>query len=316
MDIDLLQKTYNRFANSYDLEKQIDTSKYSKKTYYDLKSNPQYCRFCEKIYPEVSFKTESHLIPKFLGSKYLLSHFECDDCNSKFKLYENDLANFIGAIRSIVGIKGKSKNPKYVKKDLMIFQEEDQTIQFVSPEIFESIQNGEKDIMIKTTKDKFTPSNAYKALLKIALCLVEEEDISNFRNAFKFLTSDDEELNEKMKNSMNVIRIFVPGPSIPQNPIVHLFKRKDNTIELPERIMVIHIRNLKYQIPLPFNSNDNYLIGKTLDVPMYPIILKQEYAEKFGNFQFEAIDLSSKNIVINKNEGIGLKIKDLKRYNC
>lgn len=314
MDYDLLRKTYKRFLDSFELEKAIDTNTFERKTYLDSKSNPQYCRFCNRYFPEVSFKTDSHLIPQFLGSKYLLSHFECDNCNSHFKSYENDFANFIGVIRSIAGITGKSRNPKLSTDKLKIFQEEDKTIRFVSADIVKAIENGDKQIMIPAVKNKFTPINVYRAILKIALGLIEESEVNNFRSAFEFLLSDDDIYYNKVKNSMTIMRIFVPGPSVLESPHVHLWKRKSLEIEMPEKLAVIHVKNLKYIIPIPLNKNDNHLKGKSLEVPMCPIILPDTYVKKYGNFQFEAIDLSGKEVIKGKDDTIGLNISNLKKY--
>ncbi len=309
-----LMEVFEHFVNSYELEIGINTSIYQKKSYFGIKSEPQCCRFCGKTYPETTFKTDSHLIPKFLGSKFLLSYFECDECNSQFKLFENDYANFIGAIRSITGIKGSSKNPKYSKGELTIYQDEENRVIFASPKLVEELEKGKDQILLPTSRNKFTPINVYKCLLKIGLCMIDSSEVSNFKSAFNFLKNDEEEVYNNVKNSMNIIRIFVPGPQIPEYPIVHLFKRKSLKIELPEKVVVIHIKNLKYQFALPLNQNDNHLAGKSMDVPMCPIILKNDFIDKFGDFQFEQIDLSSKNPVINKEEGIGLRIRNLKKH--
>ena len=308
------EKAVINFNNSYEFENGIDTSKIDKKTYFSAKDNPKYCRFCDKLYPEISFKTDAHLIPKFLGSKYLLSHFECDNCNAKFKKYENDFANFIGVIRSISGIKGKSKNPKYLSKDLTIFQEDDKTIRFVSPDLVSSIKEGENQFLLKTVKSQYRPIYVFKALLKIALCLIDKKEVDNFKSTFRFLQDENKDVYNKIKSSLKICRIFVPGPPVPETPIVHLWRRKDIRIEIPEKIMVIHVKNLKYQIPIPLNASDKHLDRKSVEVPIFPISLPEGFIDKYGKPQFEIIDLSSKDIIKNREEHIGLNIKDVKRH--
>lgn len=313
MDYELLNKTFDRFDISYELEKIINTAEYDKKTYMGVKEDPQLCRFCNKVSPNVRFKTDAHLIPRFLGSKYLLSIFECDECNSQFKLFENDLANFIGPIRSVVGITGNSKNPKYSKKDLKILQVEDDVVRVVSPEIVENIKNGDRQIIIPAIKDNYVPSNAYKAFLKIALCLIEDNDVTNFEEAFSFLKYGYTKIHQRIKNSMNIIRVFMPGPPLVISPVVRLFKRKNIEVSLPEKILVMHVKNLIYQVVLPLSKNDYHLADITMEIPMCPIILDKRVIEEFGDFQFKSIDLSSNETVKNKNTNIEVKIKDIKK---
>jgi hypothetical protein len=42
------------------------------------------CRFCGKHHDASIFQKDAHIIPHFMGNKYLVSNFECDDCNSSF----------------------------------------------------------------------------------------------------------------------------------------------------------------------------------------------------------------------------------------
>ena len=313
MDYELLNKTFDRFDSSYEREKIINTAKYDRKTYIGVKEHPQLCRFCNKESPNVNFKTDAHLIPRFLGSKYLLSYFECDECNSQFKLFENDLANFIGPIRSIVGITGKSKNPKYSKKELIIRQGEDDVVKVISPEIVEDIKKGDRQISIPAIKDNYVPSNAYKALLKIALCLIKDNETPNFEEAFRFLKYGNNQIHQRIKNSMNIIRVFVPGPPIANTPVVSLFKRKNIEIKLPEKILVMHVKNLTYQVALPLNKNDYHLADITMDIPMYPIIRSKRAIEEYGDLQFKAINLSSDITVKSEDSSIGIKISHMKK---
>lgn len=299
---------YTKFINAYSLEVQIDTSKIDRKTYYGNAGSPKRCRFCNKEYK----KSSSHLIPKFLGSKYLLSNYECDACNAFFKTYDSDLASFIGPIRSISGIKGSSKNPEYKKGDLALINDEDNNIRIVSKEFVDKIEQGETNIQINVIKDKFVPSQVYKALLKIGLSIVNENDVIHFPKAFKFLFEEDVDFRN-LTNSMIIFKIFVPGPPIPESPIIHLFRRKSQTIKVPEKILIIHIKNIKFQICLPFNKLDSHLAGKMLDVPMCPVVLDDKFVQDFGNLQFEQIDLSSNMPVIGKSEGIGLRLKNIRK---
>ncbi|UTH74772.1 HNH endonuclease [Chromobacterium sp. IIBBL 290-4] len=72
------------------------------------------CRYCGKKSPEVSFKTEAHAFPGFIGNNSLFSSDECDSCNELFsRVIEDDLANYIGVERTLKRIRGRNKIPKY-----------------------------------------------------------------------------------------------------------------------------------------------------------------------------------------------------------
>ena len=74
------------------------------------------CRFCLGTYLEARFTKDAHIISELLGNKYLVSDFECYDCNAQFSRCETDLASFIGIARTIKRTKGK-KNPTLESAD-------------------------------------------------------------------------------------------------------------------------------------------------------------------------------------------------------
>jgi hypothetical protein len=308
-----LYRAFQMFNESYDLDLEVDSTKITRKSYFSQKEIPQICRFCNLSFPDTTFNTDSHLIPKFLGSKYLLSNYECDNCNSVFKLYENDFANFIGITRSINGISGKSKNPTYKKDGIKIFQESSGRLIIDSKDFVDKLKKGHDEILIEATRNKFTPINVFKALLKIAVSTIKAEEVENFRKTIEFVRFGEDNLYQKLKNSASIFQIFIPGPPIPEFPIIHMFKRKGDQYHVPERIMILQVRNFKYQVALPFNKNEKKLDVKTVDFPMVPVNLSEEYEAKHGKLQFENINLFDSTPIVNKKDGVGLKIRDLRK---
>ncbi|WDF77125.1 HNH endonuclease [Mucilaginibacter sp. KACC 22773] len=71
------------------------------------------CRFCGVSNDATKFKNIPHIIPQLLGNTHLVSDFECDDCNSHFGRYENDLAYSLGIMRTFYGTKGKGAVPGF-----------------------------------------------------------------------------------------------------------------------------------------------------------------------------------------------------------
>ncbi len=307
-----VRKAYEIFIDSFALDLKVDTKEYDQKYYVAPASDPKVCRFCNNS-GKTSFKTDAHVIPRLLGSRYLLSHFECDECNQYFKRCESDLANFIRPIRSINGITGKSKTPKYKDDNITIFQDEENTIRFASPEVIAQLDAGARQLELELRRGNHIPINVYRALLKIALSFVKEDEVNKFERAFDFLMERDEDLLENHKSSLKIVRIFVPGPPIPEFPVVEMWKRKNMEKEIHDRVMVLHIRNMKFQLPIPFNGNDNHLKGKSVDFPVYPVFLPKEFIERFGSHQYEVIDLSDRTPQKGMKETIGLNVRDLKK---
>lgn len=310
MDLLTQESSFIKFDEVYESECIINTGDFARKTYYGIEQNPQYCRFCNKCSPLVTFQTQAHLIPKLLGSKYLLSYFECDNCNSEFKQYDSDLANFIGVLRTVTGISGKSRVPKYKDKDLVIYQSGEKEITFVSPELTKSIQEGHKQIIINAVKPSFRPINVYKCLLKMGLSIIAHNEAENFRSAYEFLLSNKNQNSEGIQVSMNILQVFVPGPSSLKSPVLHLWRRKDNRLEYPEKVVVLHVKNLKFGFYLPLSINDMHLVGKELKMPILQLVMTKEYIDKHGGPIYKIVNLAENKVIQGKDDILILKQYD------
>ena len=57
--------------------------------------SPRYCRFCRRYEGKTAFRKKAHVIPQGFGNRYLISLEQCDDCNQKCGLIEEDLMNML-----------------------------------------------------------------------------------------------------------------------------------------------------------------------------------------------------------------------------
>src|SRR4051812_14719952 len=72
------------------------------------------CRFCHRGEPEVTFKSDAHAVPEFLGNRSILSLNECDSCNTFFATeYEDHLSKWSLFARSASQVRGKKKKPTF-----------------------------------------------------------------------------------------------------------------------------------------------------------------------------------------------------------
>lgn len=79
------------------------------------------CRFCGRDATQTTFRNEAHLIPAFLGNRYLLFYNECDNCNKIVSTFETHFSAYLGGTMSMTSTMGrKNKLPKFKAADKKI----------------------------------------------------------------------------------------------------------------------------------------------------------------------------------------------------
>jgi hypothetical protein len=121
------------------------------------------CRFCGKSYPETQFSNYSHLLPQFVGNRNLYSDFECDTCNELFSVVENDLAEFLGLSRSILGLAEEKKAARFTARTLFTKSRSfiGHNLLIIAPD---DVEISDNRTTIRYIKNSFLPANVYKAL--------------------------------------------------------------------------------------------------------------------------------------------------------
>lgn len=262
------------------------------------------CWFCKEKMPQVTFKKTAHMIPQLLGNKYGIYGSECDTCNSIFSKYENDLANYLGLQRTLSFLKGQSGVPKYVSPDKMLKASqlppngERPQFKLVSEAVNGShfeIDDEEKKFIINTERHSYRPINVYRAFLKIALMLLEENDLPDYTDAFSFLLNESYSRHHKEDPFFNLYSFFIPGPAYTA-PMVFLFRKKESMRKknVPKIVACIYSNNYMHQIFLPFSAHDldwikRYKKGFFITCP--PLVDKS-WVEKYGEPQHSIKDMS------------------------
>lgn len=255
----------DKFFNSYVIKKTVECIKNNKP---ELRSSSQrVCRFCGLSYGATSFKHDAHLISSFLGNKNLFSDFECDNCNSIFNKYENQLDNFIGPLRVFWETKEiKLKNPD--KKAVI------ENINFYSNPNFKSIsredisdntfqfnrQLGKTDIQL--VKLPYVPLLVYKSVLKYALSCLDEVEILDYKLAIKYLVSH----TLYVRGAPNILVYNFPITQGYKSPFAVLYKKKTPNEDLCTHVFSLHFMNYIYQIIIPLNKNDLRFYNTNVDV--------------------------------------------------
>lgn len=282
-------KKFQDFFGVYEHEKSLIISDFDKKHW--LHDSIKFkCRFCGKTKPEASFKKDAHVIPQFLGNRFVISSYECDTCNHLFSQYEDSFANYLSPYRPFSAI-DNSRNKKHPKHKetktvdnlertkLSIQQIDENRIEIHFQHPFENaveIDKEKRELIINATKKPYIPIYVFKMLVKIAMTVIEESELPNFSKTLKFL--QDNSQNEKLTD-FGLCRVFmhaIYGPPLYVKPTINIFKARQNTTKLiPNRTVILHTSNHIYQIFIPFNELDQHLENKITTLYPFPNLIDE-----------------------------------------
>jgi hypothetical protein len=276
------QLLLDKFTSVYELQYSVFdeywNSENGKPLYVGVRE-PRMCYFCGKQSGQTTFRNKAHLIPEFLGNKRILSRHECDTCNAEFSLNESALAAYIGPVRCFWGVRGKEKLPKH--KDPKTNLRIDNTPNSVT---ITSHQEGDPEFVIDEVnnsitgifqKESYIPVLAFKALVKIGICLLPANEIDNFSATIDWLKSG--ERPEYSRWDFAIVPWIFEGTEV-LRPHVSLYNRKmiEPGENAYEKCVILRFGRTQYQYFIPFSKQD-ILIASDLrfpwEVPLYPFIL-------------------------------------------
>jgi len=251
------------------------------------------CRFCKKKSGEVKFKKDAHIFPIALGNRYLVSDFECDSCNELFGTYEDDLVKFLGITRTISKTKGRDGIPGFEAKGIRATREtfygHPDAIKIAStssPGVF-SYDSSTNTHFITYAKPPYTPIKVFKSLLKMALCLVPQDEMKEYDPALRFLLS-----NELDKHLEGLLAFLYVLPISYDTIFGMLFKKIHPEKNAATNWFVLCYSSYMFQIPLPFNRMDFPFYSK-LEVPVFPPMFDGTGADHWQHSSFAIVDLTS-----------------------
>jgi hypothetical protein len=260
------------------------------------------CRFCGKTKKDgASFKKKAHVLPEQIGNKLIISHSECDVCNERFSNYETHLSEFLGPLKTLLGVKGKPRKGKRIPT-------------FDNPTTGAKITHSEEDILWRIDPDKtiirldspteisvgelhrpFVPLLVWKGLARTAAHLLDLNELDQFSWFIESVSSDKHDGVLKASKGLCVnFSIFIPSAynTFPR-PELRLFKRKTSglfdvsQLILPEKIYVLCSSSHIYQIPI-FSDNDHEQLMNLSEadnsngsIPLYPFSVDRKFIEKY-----------------------------------
>ncbi|WDF77126.1 hypothetical protein PQ469_24890 [Mucilaginibacter sp. KACC 22773] len=149
---------------------------------------------------------------------------------------------------------------------------------------------------INYTKNSYTPLHVYKALLKIAMSIIPEEETANYKVVIEYLRKSRWE--EQFTDFTRICYYQMPPEHRLMKPAVFLFKKRSPDIRLPTHSFALYFENLIYTFPLPFyipDINVHLYNGQEMTIPLCPPILTEKTKGEIA-YQRQLMDFSSREL--------------------
>lgn len=163
------------------------------------------CRFCGETNPD-RFRMVAHTFPEALGNKWVISLDECDGCNQAFSKYDDAIAKAVSPFLTLGGVKGKSNKVRQTGRsegDAVISRRGGTDGQGINvfannadpaQHVFVTAQ-GLLRMTMPVAGVPFRPRRAYKALVKMGLALLPDEELDHYTKLRAWLLDTDDNVD-------------------------------------------------------------------------------------------------------------------------
>ena len=264
-----------RINANYSIIAEYDMS-HNKEILLGDKSETKKCRFCGKSTPDVSFKSDAHAIPHFIGNRVLKTLYECDSCNKQlfskmeeqFDAYMRFYHVFCHVSRNGNTVNSYKCNSKS-KAGVSVSDEWTDINCCVGEDLSTKVNLHDKTITISGVRS-YNPLAVFKAVVKMALSIVPESDIDNFEDTLRWLMTSSIQLSH-----LNLSIRLYEGVHV-FNGECMIYKRKDDHKEnVPCYLFGLKYNSLFIQIYIPLCKEDKFIQGP-ISVPLMPCQMDAE----------------------------------------
>jgi hypothetical protein len=258
------------------------------------------CRFCGKSPPVVTFRKVAHAIPEALGNRSIESAYECDHCNEMFgNGIENDLGNWSKPMRTFARIRGKSGVPTLKKGGdapggRIEYGDTGFKIRAYEDEPLFDIDEVNKKVTFHLKRDPYTPVAVLKALMKIGLTLLPEEEVKNFPHLMAWVRETDH--SRPFAEKCPVMYTFQRGPMPNDLIAAFILRRKPHVTGYPYIFLVLAYGNEVFQVNLPSRKHDAALNNQTFSIHHFPAPGSPD-PERYGRPGRGSLDFTGRNVV-------------------
>ncbi len=251
----------------------------------------RFCRFCFRMFPEVTFRKTAHVFPQLIENKNIIHDCECDDCNRLFGTYEDSFSKFLGLTRTTEFIKGQAGIPSFRSGDgrfSMYYgkDKEGNHLLRISGDADE-IKTTLDEIEFRTVKQTYIPLHVMKCLYKIGYSLVSPLDLQHYNPTRKILISS--ELDHLLTNFAGVVRFTFPHPA--HSPMAVRYRKKDvcRNLKHPSTVISLHFSRYTYQFFL-IDLRDTFIFDH--DKPFDFLFTPPPFPGNQSDIYLARIDLS------------------------
>lgn len=295
----------------YDRISEYHLVKGEKKRYLGSPKNRK-CRFCGKESGDTTFNNKAHSLPELIGNRTLISNDECDICNKKFSTTIEDHFGKFSVLHRTLSRVSRKKNkglPTFTDNKLRI----DYKYESSEPDIYldpdeqgnraVEIREDKKQISIELKSQPYIPIAIYKCLTKMAISIMPESEISNFKEAIQWINMETHDSG--ILNYPLVCGYAFTDTVEDFDGRIHtlLLKRKTDNAPVPYMIYVLAFANLFFQIIVPYREEEhkNQELLSTwfprspyniINYPPYP--LPPYTTDTSGKYKYGMLNLSSK----------------------
>lgn len=185
------------------------------------------CRFCEQSPPRAAFSVLRPAIPQLVGNSSLFARDLCDECAKQFAdTIDAEFARFWGSLEAL-------------RTGTALFRE----------------------IRVLTA----VPIAAYKALIRMALSLMPEQELSSFTDTIEWVSNPDHGFDRALFNSAGCL---VYQAHVPYGAAwASLSCRIENDAPFPYLLFFLGAERLILQVHLPLCALDEDLDGTEVRMP-------------------------------------------------
>jgi hypothetical protein len=156
------------------------------------------------------------------------------------------------------------------------------------------IDHETKTITVAITPPSYRPLGAFKALVKVALTLMDESDLARVPEALPWLRAPDLTTDQVADGTLySCIRTFTPGPAPFATTKVVLLRRKRPDVLGFLFVLVVVFGNVSFQIVVPAPQQDRHHVGKQVILHPVPVFAFMDADRVSGPTRTWLQDLSS-----------------------
>ena len=213
------------------------------------------CRYCGKTGP-VHFTKTAHALPQSLGNNRLISLDECDACNAHFAGYENELVNFYGPVRTMLGLPNKDRAPstadahRKVRRHGRQISVRTSGVDSLGSELsFGYTTSGRRKMNLRLPAPHYSPYRAFLALQKCAIALLDPSVLAAHSNILAILRGESLPPAQLIQASLSLTD---RGPTL-FAAVLH--ERSDDRaididLRLPKRVFCLYVAYTCLVIPV------------------------------------------------------------------